>query len=215
MPKGSEEWTSRRKAEILHACAALYETKDFRDITLKDIGEKTSMTRTSIYNYFRTKQEIFLALLQNEYEAWIADLQAIRRENEAMTAESFASALARSLEKRRLFLKILAMNHYDLEDSSRPENLVAFKRVYAASMRAVAACLEKFFPRMTADGRQGFLYAFFPFLFGVYPYTTVSDKQRRAMEEAHANYVFLSIYEITRSMALHLLHGLEAEAETP
>ena len=87
MPKGSEEWTSRRKAEILRACAALYETKDFRDITLKDIGGKTSMTRTSIYNYFRTKQEIFLALLQNEYEAWIADLQAIRRENEAMTAE--------------------------------------------------------------------------------------------------------------------------------
>ena len=162
MPKGSEEWTSRRKAEILRACAALYETKDFRDITLKDIGGKTSMTRTSIYNYFRTKQEIFLALLQNEYEAWIADLQAIRRENEAMTAESFASALARSLEKRRLFLKILAMNHYDLEDSSRPENLVAFKRGLRRLDAGRRRVLREVFP--AHDGRRpaGFSLCVFP-----------------------------------------------------
>ena len=50
MPKGSEARTSARKEEIVSACASLYETMSFRDITLRDIGEKTSFTRTSIYN---------------------------------------------------------------------------------------------------------------------------------------------------------------------
>ena len=61
MPKGSEELTKARKEEIIDACASLYETKSFRDITIRDIGEKTSFTRTSIYNYYHSKEEIFLA----------------------------------------------------------------------------------------------------------------------------------------------------------
>ena len=66
MPRGSEELTNARKAEIVNACAVLYETRSFKEITLKEIGEKTSFTRTSIYNYFQTKEEIFLALFQRE-----------------------------------------------------------------------------------------------------------------------------------------------------
>ena len=66
MPKASQARTNARKEEIISACAALYETMSFKDITLKDISQATSFTRTSIYNYFQTKEEIFLALLQRE-----------------------------------------------------------------------------------------------------------------------------------------------------
>mgnify|MGYP006922409789 CR=1 FL=1 len=71
----------------------------------------------------------------------------------------------------------------------------------------ICCCLEKFFPNMTVNDIQEFIYAFFPFLFGIYPYTVVTDKQKEAMEKAHANYVFLSIYEITKSMVIKLLNG--------
>ena len=62
MPKSSEEQAQARRDEIVNACAELYETMSFRDITLKEIGQRTSFTRTSIYNYFQTREEIFLAL---------------------------------------------------------------------------------------------------------------------------------------------------------
>ena len=123
MPKGSEERINSRKEEIIDACASLYETMGFRDITIRDIGRKTSFTRTSIYNYFQTKEEIFLALLQREYETWTADLEAVCLENEALSVEGFADALARSLERRGCMLKLLCMNLYDMEGSSRLENL--------------------------------------------------------------------------------------------
>lgn len=54
----------------------------------------------------------------------------------------------------------MAMNHYDMEANSRIENLVAFKKAYGGSLLAVTHCLEKFFPRMTDEDVQGFLYAF-------------------------------------------------------
>ena len=43
MPRGSEELTNARKEEIIDACAALYETMSFRDITIRDIGAKTTL----------------------------------------------------------------------------------------------------------------------------------------------------------------------------
>ena len=205
MPRGSEELTNSRKNEIISACAKLYETMSFKEITLKEIGEKTSFTRTSIYNYFQTKEEIFLALFQREYELWIRDLEILYQENERMSVNEFAGAVAHTLEKRECLLKLLAMNHYDMEANSRMENLVAFKVAYGNSLRAVSCCLEKFFPSMSVGDIQGFIYAFFPFLFGVYPYTVVTEKQKAAMQEAGVDYVCLSVYEIIDSMVKTLL----------
>ncbi len=205
MPRGSEELTNSRKNEIISACAKLYETMSFKEITLKEIGEKTSFTRTSIYNYFQTKEEIFLALFQREYELWIRDLEILYQENERMSVNEFAGAVAHTLEKRECLLKLLAMNHYDMEANSRMENLVAFKVAYGNSLRAVSCCLGKFFPSMSVGDIQGFIYAFFPFLFGVYPYTVVTEKQKAAMQEAGVDYVCLSVYEIIDSMVKKLL----------
>lgn len=38
MPKGSPELTRARKDEIINACAELYETMNFKDVTLKEIA---------------------------------------------------------------------------------------------------------------------------------------------------------------------------------
>lgn len=211
MPKGSEELTNARKDEIINACASLYKTMGFKDITIRDIGAETSFTRTAIYNYFQTKEEIFLALLQREHEAWISNLDEITREHETMTIGDFSDAIAGSLEKRGCMLKLMSMNLYDMEGNSRMDNLVAFKVVYAQALRSVSGCLEKFFPQMTPGDIQEFLYVFFPFLFGVYPYTTATDKQKEAMELAHVNYAQYSVYEIVRSFVSRILQTFNKE----
>ena len=205
MPKGSPELTETRREEIVDACEKLYQTMSFKEITIKEIGNVTSFTRTSIYNYFQTKEEIFLALLKREYELWIADLSRIMAENVTLTKDGFADKLAHSLEKRAQLLKIMSMNHYDMETGSRPEQLVEFKVAYGNSLKTVMHCLEQYFPKMPIAEKQRFLYTFFPFMFGIYPYTFVTEKQRTAMEEAGVNYVFMSIYEITYNCARILL----------
>ena len=64
MPKTSPEYMENRRNEIINACKKLYETMDFKDITIKEISTATSFSRPSIYNYFETKEEIFLAIFQ-------------------------------------------------------------------------------------------------------------------------------------------------------
>ena len=205
MPRASEELTSARKDEIINACAELYGTMGFREITIRDIGARTSFTRTSIYNYFQTKEEIFLALLEREHRLWIADIEAVERENEAMSVESFAGALSSTLEKRKIMLKLMSMNLYDMECNSRLENLVEFKHAYADAIVAIRRCLEKFFPRMTAADIREFELAFFPFLFGVYPYTSHSEKQKAAMELAGVEYEEYSVGKIVKDFAARVL----------
>ncbi len=205
MPKGSEELTAARKDEIITACAELYKTMSFKEITIKEIGNATSFTRTSIYNYFQTKEEIFLALLQREYELWIDRLKRIQTEHEKMTKSEFADALAHSLEERHNLLKIMSMNHYDMEENSRIERLIEFKVVYGKSLAEVRNCLDKFFLGMTVKEKQDFIFSFFPFMFGIYPYTVVTEKQREAMTQAKVNYVYMSIYEITCAEVKKLL----------
>lgn len=94
MPKGSEKLTYACKEEIINACASLYKSMSFKEITLKEIGKATSFTRTSIYNYFRIKEEIFLTLLQREYELWIAQLKQIQVAHEKMIRLEFADTIA-------------------------------------------------------------------------------------------------------------------------
>lgn len=203
MPKGSQELTNARKAEIVDACAQLYGTLPFKDITLGAIGAKTSFTRTSIYNYFRTKEEIFLALLQREYVAWTEDLVSLAN-SPALSAEDFASRFADILARRGCMLKLLSMNLYDIEAGSRLENLVEFKRVYNESLKTVYACLSAHFPASTEEDRRGFVYAFFPFLFGVYPYTNSTEKQKEAMKIAGVAAPGYDISELTRALTLTL-----------
>ena len=205
MPRESKKISNMRKDEIINACASLYETMGFRDITVRDIGNRTTFSRTSIYNYFQTKEEIFLALLQREHQAWADDLESIANENESLTAEEFADKVARSLEKRGYMLKLMCMNLYDMECSSRIENLVSFKLAYANTLKVLTHCLEKFFPDMASDDIQKFIYAFFPFLFGVYPYTSTTKKQKEAMEIANIDYIEHTVYEIVKPFIMKIL----------
>lgn len=206
MPKGSPELTNARKEEIIAACEKLYETMSFKDITIRDIGNATSFGRTSIYNYFQTKEEIFLALLQREYEIWISDLKELASKKKDLSRDELASELAHTLERRELLLKIMTMNHFDMEENSRQERLTEFKVAYGNSIRAVGHCLDTFCPEMSVNEKQDFIYAFFPFIYGVYPYTSVTDKQRKAMEDAGVQYVYQSVYEITYTFLKNLLN---------
>ena len=205
MPKGSPERTAARKEEIISACEKLYQTMSFKEITLKEIGNETSFSRPTIYNYFQTKEEIFLALFEREYVRWNEELADILQNNETLTEEQVAEKLALSIANREQLLKLLAMNNYDMEENSRPELLTSFKVAYGESIKNVRRILTKFCPEKSAEEIQDIIYVFFPFMFGIYPYTTVTEKQRQAMKEANVDFVYQSVFEVTRNCLLKLL----------
>ncbi|MEX2804034.1 TetR family transcriptional regulator [Streptococcus sp. H31] len=204
MGRISKEESLKRREAIIDAAQALYQEIPFKEINVKEIGRRLSFTRTAVYTYFDNKEEIFLALLKREYLKWEEDLQVIL-EKEKLSPAVFAEEIAESLEKRLTLLKILAVDMASLDAESRMEPLVAFKSVYGRSLDMVRQLLEKHFPERNQNDNQQFIFVFFPFLYGVYPYTEVTDKQKQAMAEADAPYVYMTVKEMIANGILNLL----------
>ncbi len=205
MIKGTPELIAGRREEIINACEKLYQAKSFKEITLKEIGNEVPFSRPTIYNYFETKEEIFLALFQREYDRWNEDLTAILDGNENLTRTELAEKIASSLAGRRQLLKLLSMNNFDMEANSRQELLTEFKKSYGRSLQLVSMVVQKFCPEMGVADIQNFIYIFFPFMFGIYPYTEVTEKQRTGMKDAGVNYVYTTAYELIHSCLIRLL----------
>ena len=75
MFKGTPELIEKRREEIINACEQLYQTMSFKEITLKEIGNVTSFSRPTIYNYFQTKEEIPLRFLNENMTAGMKSLK--------------------------------------------------------------------------------------------------------------------------------------------
>ena len=205
MPKFSQEIMNSRREELVDACEKLYQTKTFNEITLKEIGDTAEFTRTAIYSYFQTKEEIFLALLQREYGKWIKELEEIEKSPLKVTAQKLAKMFADSLQNRAQLLKLLSMNLYAIEEASREENLIEFKKVYKASLDAVDRCFRKLRPDATPKESYTFSYQFFPFMYGVYPYVFPSEKQIRAMKTAGMKLKKRTVYQLAYPAILKML----------
>ena len=204
MIKGTPELIAGRREEIINACEKLYQTMSFKEITLKEIGNELPFSRPTIYNYFETKEEIFLALFRREYERWIVDLEAIYSNNDSLTKEALASKIARSLADRPLLLKLIAMNIYDMEANSRIEQLTELKRTYRRLIETFEGLFAKFLAGMSKRETKTRLYMFFSFVFGVYPMTNATEKQREAMKIAEIGFEQIDAYDLTKDFLLKL-----------
>ena len=205
MPKGSPELTAARKEEIMNACEQLYQTMNFKEITLKEIGEVTTFTRTSIYNYFQTKEEIFLGLFQREYELWCEALEGILKRPGMLSRRQLADRIAETLSDRELMLKLLAVNLYDMEENSRMERLVEYKKAYRKSVDLMEKILAKYCPGVNGTERHMRVISSLQFLHGIYPYAYHSQKQEEAMRKAGIPAEKKTIAELARTGLRKLL----------
>ena len=192
-----KETIDKRREEIMDACEKLYETKGFHSITIKDISVETSFSRPSIYNYFQTKEEIFLGLLTREYLKWNRDIDSITGGKKKLDEDKLAKEIASTMEERKTLLKISAMNLYEIEENSRDELLVEYKKAFRQSVEIFDACLKKYLPDISAGRREKIRYAFFPYMYGMYPYAYPTKKQVSAMDEVGLSHADVTIYELT------------------
>jgi AcrR family transcriptional regulator len=176
----TEGQMASRQLEILVACESLYRSMDFENITLAAIAEMTSLTRPAIYNYYKTKEEVFLDLLRREYLGWHAHLTDAFEQQQAVSREDFCKILASSLTSRIVMLKLLSIHLTSLENHCSLEKLAEFKRDCSVVFQVFQIAIQKYFPNTPQPARETFQATFFPFLFGLYPYTHLSEKQQTA-----------------------------------
>src|SRR5262245_56562687 len=71
-----EEHRQAARARVFDALARLMYERGYDAITLADIAEAAGMARTSMYNYYPTKEALLVAYTDSEMEAFVAQLRA-------------------------------------------------------------------------------------------------------------------------------------------
>jgi AcrR family transcriptional regulator len=65
-PIVSEEYKEKKRQEILQSALACFAKKGFEASTVDDIVAQSGMSKGAIYNYFKSKDEIYLGLMEGQ-----------------------------------------------------------------------------------------------------------------------------------------------------
>lgn len=206
--------------EIMDAAAKLYETMTFREISLKEISKITTFSRPTIYNYFQSKEEIFLGLLGREYRALTNNLESVwmecreeaiqenaSQEERITSYECLSQILSDVIAKHPLILKILAKDIGELEHHSRFERIVAFKKEYKACVDKISSVCQQMIPTMSDEVAKECSQLLISFIFSVYPMTQLSKTQLAAMQEAGFQYDVPSMIDYLKLGFITILKG--------
>jgi len=103
---------ARRKKAIIEAAKRLITKKGYRNASIEDIAKEAEVGVATVYNYFSTKQELFLHFFQDEVEKLIRNGRKVLDDppDEAQTA-LFTLLKTYSQTAKRLDKKLLREIH--------------------------------------------------------------------------------------------------------
>ena len=182
----TQKQIAERKNEIIYACKKIYINEGYEGVNLKKISEMTSFTRPAIYSYYKTKEEIFLDILKEEFSLWKKDLIYRYSEISEHTREEFCIVLSDSLCDRTILLELLAVHLNIIENNSRLEQLVEFKKTV-----------------------YNFFDVFLIYINGLYPHIFHSKIQQKAMALAGEPAIQKDLKEICRRDLLLITSNLK------
>jgi AcrR family transcriptional regulator len=68
LPKVSESYKEKKRQELLSSAMACFAEKGYAQATIDDIVQHSGMSKGAVYNYFNSKEEIYLMLLDRAIE---------------------------------------------------------------------------------------------------------------------------------------------------
>ena len=95
---------------------------------------------------------------------------------------------------------------YEMEENSSYENVKNYKTAYTESVNLFKKCLIKLL-KLTEEEATTKAFTFFPFMIGIYPYSAVTEKQKKALTELNFKYNYYNIEELIKMGLINILGG--------
>jgi len=146
-----------KKEDIIKVAAKLFSQKSFHDVKMDEIAEELSIAKGTIYLYFKSKEKLYLEILEESYEA----IEAIL-ENEIAIDETSPVKLKKvlgiifSFYRRNLdVLKILSRDethlikeHFEFTEHWRLRRLKLYEKILEKGIDEGAFSIKN--PKLTA-----------------------------------------------------------------
>lgn len=138
----SPEAKERRREAILQASSRLLDEGGFDEVTMVRVARAAGIAKGTTYLYFRTKEELFLALLSDEYDSWFRTVRSALTETpHGSPPDRVAVALVEGLRGRKRFLMLMEKLHVVFEQDVAHEPALAFKAQLRDQILATARVL--------------------------------------------------------------------------
>lgn len=146
-----ETQKQERRETILDTAWGLFQTAAYDAVTMDGIARETGLAKGTLFLYFRTKEELFLALTIRELTAWFTRVDArLAQLPSPAETEAVANALVDSAGQQVGFARLMAILSTVLEQNISYETSLAFKQTLLAQMIQTGSALERclgFLPR--------------------------------------------------------------------
>lgn len=204
----SEEQKEQRVAEIVGATARLYKKHSFEEISFALIAREAGFTRSNLYRYFSSKEEIFLEFLRHDIVLWRKDLLKAYGRRKTRSVTTFASVWVSTLSRHKRLLDLLSILNSFLEKNVTEDILVDFKRSVSSEVRVMSELLCKMFPAMSREKAGQFLELQLAAAIGLYQITNLSELQHKVLEYPEFRHMKVDFSDYFKKAVENLLRGL-------
>ena len=196
---------AERIGAILAAAGELFDQKDLSEISMRDLAETASLSKASLYSYFKTKEEVFATLFLRESEIWFGLVEPKLKRLRTPSASRVAFVLTEVLRECPRFCRLTAVLASVLERNLSTEFLLDFKTELNANLAMVVAALQRVFPAMTDRSGAAFLYQHQAVLGGLWPLTHPSPDVAKVLSRKEYQGMRFDFHELFRQTLQQLL----------
>ncbi len=125
----SDAHKQERRHDILHAARAHLEEVGFESFSMGPLAKAAGVARGTLYLYFRTREEVLLAVYLEELRAWLEELEQITEPK--MSTSGFLRAVFTSATRRTSLMELAPRVHGVLEGNVSIESFTQSKRLAA------------------------------------------------------------------------------------
>lgn len=181
----SDEDKRERREAILSTALGMYERDpSFGAFTMAALAAEAGLAKGTLYLYFRTKEEVFLALVERLFGEWFADVDArLERGEGTWTAAEGAAVLLESVRGRLTLVRLLVIQGVIVEQNVEHDAALAYKRAVLERMAATGSLLERRLPFLPEDGGARLLLHLHALVTGLWQLAEPSPVIRRVLDE--------------------------------
>lgn len=151
-----------RREKILEVARQCFQESSLEDLKISHLAKRAGMAKGTVYLYFKTKEEIFLAVLTKEYEHWCDYVEAGIPGHPDLPA-----LLVEGIKETPLLGPLVAVMHTNLETNINFEAAYTFKKLLKNRARKLTALIQKEYPQLRGKGLE-YLMMFHSNLIGIH-----------------------------------------------
>lgn len=203
-----EDQKKQRRESILNGAADLFSRLSWDQVSLNGIAREAGFTKSNVYRYFSSKDEIFLTLLEDDFHRFENMLIAKLQEAKSESIESFAVEWRNCLTEHQRLLKLIPQLSLSMEKNSSKPAIKKFKLSVHQINQRLSRQLMELFPRMDEAGCHEFIMLQIALIAGLYPMAQYSPLVAQALDELGMEYFQLNFFDEIERATIIMLRGL-------